>query len=69
MRAQEKVLALFPEAYITREALNGWRSHAYHYRVTIKPGRYAYGRMKSWAWKSAYNSITQDAELSKGAHP
>jgi hypothetical protein len=64
MTSEEKVKQLWPEAMIQRVCLGGWRSKRFQFMVTIKPGRFTYGRMKKWAWKSAWDSITQDEELS-----
>ena len=63
MTSEEKVKQLWPDATMDRVEVK-WGVH--NFRVTIKPGRYAYGRTKPQAWKAAWESITQDEELSKG---
>lgn len=66
MKSQDKVLKLFPNAFVER---GDFGRSTPKFRVTIKPGRYAYGRLKSWAWVAALESIQEDNELSKGAQP
>ncbi len=65
MTSEQMVKMLFPDATIGKEQSGYGRDG--QFKVTIKPGRYAYGRMKSWAWKSALESIQQDKELMGGA--
>lgn len=64
MKAEDKVKRMFPEAFLTE---GYWGAYIPKYRVTIMDGRYAYGRMKSWAWTSALESIQEDEELTKAA--
>lgn len=66
MTSEQKVKKLWPAAKIER---GNWGAYAPKFRVTIAPGRYTYGRMKSWAWAAAWDSIIQDEELSRGAAP
>ena len=64
MSMESEVKRLWPAATIE----DGWNIGGRRYfRVTIKPGRYAYGIQKRWAWRSAWDAITQDEELCKGA--
>ena len=63
MTSEQKMRKYFPGAEIDKMNIASGGRVANHYRVTIMPGRYAYGRMKSWAWKSAWESIIQDIEL------
>lgn len=67
MTSEQKVKRVWPDAKI--QDLGPKYGMRPRFRVIIKPGRYAYGRMKSWAWKSAWESIVQDEELCKGAQP
>ena len=60
MKYEQRVKKLVPGAFLEDSTLRRER-----FCVTIKPGRYAYGRMKSWAWKNAYESIIQDSEFLK----
>jgi hypothetical protein len=69
MTSEQKVKRLWPDAKIEDMGRDDGARPRPRFRVTITPGRYAYGRMKSWAWTSAWIGITQDEELSKGAGP
>jgi hypothetical protein len=65
MTSEQKVRQVWPNATIEwNERANGgcWM-------VTLKPGRYCFGRQKTWAWRNAWDSITQDDELCHGAPP
>lgn len=65
MTAEEKVKRLWPGAAISNRLIPLW-TNSFQYKVTIKPGRFCYGGTKARAWMNAWDSITQDDELSKG---
>lgn len=67
MTSEQKVKRLWPKAEIRRETVGPSRyGMQRHYRVIITLGRYAYGKTPTRAWKSAWESITQNDDLSKG---